>query len=301
MERETFTAKDGKKISVCRWENAAAPKAVVQLSHGMAEHVARYDAFARALNGRGYIVFGDDHRAHGMTDPDKLGLAEEGKDLFESTVSDLAELTDDAKARYGLPVVLFGHSYGSFLSQRYLTLHSDKIAACVLCGSALYGGATAGFGRFVASLKAKKHADEPGKMFAGMTFESYDKKIGEGANAWLSRNKESNARFAADPLCGFTCSNGFYKYMFGGLARLAGDDYTSVRRDLPLFIIYGDGDYVGGCGKLTAKLVKKYEKAGLTVRSKSYPGARHELLNETNADEVIADVLAFLDDVTGKA
>ncbi len=297
MERSEFISHDGKAISVCVWDEVEEPKAVVQIVHGMAEHVARYDEFAHELNKAGYIVFGDDHRAHGHTDPDRLGKAEEGKNLFEDTVKDLAALTDYAKAKWGLPVLLFGHSYGSFLSQAYLTEYSDRIAACVLSGSALYGKGLAGFSKAIATHKAKKHADEPGKFFAKMTFESYDKKVGEGHNAWLSRSAESNEKYTNDPLCEFVCSNGFYKYMFTGLKKLAKTPYTAVRSDLPLFIIYGDADYVGGRGKLTKKLVEKYISSGLTVEEKSYPGARHELINEINRAEVYEDVIEFFDNV----
>lgn len=292
-----YTAKDGKKIHVAVWDDVKDPKAVVQIVHGMAEHIGRYDEFARVLNAHGYIVLGDDHRAHGLTDADRLGKAEAGKDLFADTLTDLKGITDYAKATYGLPVIVFGHSYGSFLTQAYLLDYSDGIVACILSGSARQPNAGVNFGRFMANRKAKKHADDPGKLFASQTFEKYDKKIGEGTNAWLCRDKESNARFDADPLCGFVCSNGFYRYLFRGLTRLNRSDFTEVRADLPLFVIYGGEDYVGGCGKLAAKLVRKYEKAGLTVEEKKYEGARHELTNELNRAEVFDDVVDFCDSV----
>lgn len=299
MKRETFKASDGKDISLVVWDKTDSPKAVVQIIHGMAEHAARYDEFAQRLNAHGYIAVGDDHRAHGHTDAERLGMAEEGKDLFRDTVRDEAEITEMLKARYGLPVIIFGHSYGSFVTQAYLLEHSDKIAACVLSGSARQPSIAVKFGKFLSNRKFKKHADEAGKFFAKLTFVSYDKKIGEGHNQWLSRNTDSNAAYTADPLCDYTCSNGFYKHFFNGLNRLNASDYAEVRKDLPLFVIYGKMDYVGGCGKLVEKLVRKYEKAGLTVSAKGYDGARHELTNEINRDEVYADSIAFFDGVTG--
>ena len=298
MKRENFEASDGKTVSIVVWDEVAAPKAVIQIVHGMAEHAARYDEFARELNAHGYIAAGDDHRAHGHTDAERLGKAEAGKDLFRDTVRDEAEITDMLKARYGLPVIVFGHSYGSFVTQAYLLEHADKISACVLSGSARQPSVGVKFGKFLSKRKFKKHADEPGKIFAKLTFEGYDKKIGEGHNQWLSRNAASNAAYTADPLCDYTCSNGFYKHFFAGLDRLNASDFTAVRKDLPLFVIYGKQDYVGGCGKLADKLVRKYEKAGLSVRAKGYDGARHELTNEINRAEVYADVIAFFDDVT---
>lgn len=297
MKRENYTASDGKVISLAVWDEVFQPRAVVQIVHGMAEHVARYDEFALELNAHGYIVAGDDHRAHGLTDADRLGMAEEGKDLFSDTVRDESEITDMLKSRYGLPVAVFGHSYGSFLTQAYLLKYSDKITACILSGSARQPSAAVSFGKFLSARKAKRCADDPGKIFAKLTFESYDKKIGEGKDAWLSHNAESNAVFGKDPLCGFVCSNGFYKHFFAGLKMLNSSDFSEVRRDLPLYVIFGREDYVGGCGKLAEKLVAKYEKAGLNVRAEGYDKARHELTNELNRKEVFADVIDFLDGV----
>ncbi|MBR6789014.1 MAG: alpha/beta hydrolase [Clostridia bacterium] len=293
MKRESFVSHDGKTLSLLVWDEINNAKAVVQISHGMAEHAERYDYFATKLNEAGYVVIADDHRAHGKTDPDRLGKAEEGKNLFDDTVEDMKSITDMAKERYGLPVVLFGHSYGSFLSQAYIEKYSDDITACVLSGSALYGKLLATFGKFVAGRKAKKHPDEDGKFFAKITFESYDKKLGEGKNAWLSNSKESNEKYSADPLSGFTCSNAFYKYMFAGMKNLC-TPTSNARTDLPIFLISGERDFVGNCGKLVKKLSRKYEKTIADVTWKEYPKARHELLNEPNKDEVITDVLAFI-------
>ena len=294
MIRETVTAYGGKKLSVAIWENVKKPKAVVQLAHGMAEHIARYDDFARFLNANGFIAFGNDHRAHGETDADALGIAG-GDDIFSDTVSDLIELTEWAEVRWGLPIIFFGHSYGSFLGQAYLLEASNKLAACVLSGSALYGSGLASFGEFVSNRKFKKHASEPGKFFAKLTFESYDKKTGAGLNGWLSRDTESNKAYNEDDKCGYKCSYGFYKWFFHGMKMLAKKPFTPVRRDLPLLVIYGKKDYVGSCGKLVDKLVKKYESAGLRPKVIGYESARHEVLNEINKAEVYSDVLEFLD------
>ena len=296
MARELFTSHDGKELSIIVWDNVTNPKAVVQISHGMAEHAERYEYFATKLNEFGYVAIADDHRAHGQTDPDRLGKAEEGKDLFNDTVEDMKCITDMIKRRYNLPVILFGHSYGSFLSQAYIEKYSDEIVACVLSGSALYGKFLATFGKFVASRKAKKHPDDEGKFFAKITFESYDKKLKEGKNAWLSNNAESNEKYNADPLCGFTCSNAFYKYMFAGMKNLC-TPTSSARINLPIFLISGSCDYVGNCGKLVKKLSQKYEKTINNVLWKEYKGARHEILNEPNRDEVIADVIGFIKSV----
>lgn len=292
MKREIFTAEDGKRISLCVWDEVENPKGIVQIVHGMAEHVARYDEFARFLNGRGFIAVGDDHRAHGETDRDALGLAGEG-DLFEKTVQDERDITDLLLERYKLPLVLFGHSYGSFLTQRYLTRGAEKLAGAVLCGSAAMSGAAVNLGAAIANRKFKKHKDEQGKLFAKLTFESYDKKLKDGVNGWLNRDKTEVAKFDADPLCGFVCSNGFYKWFFRGLKTIAKHPHDNLPAELPLLIISGSRDYVGGCGKLVKKLYDRYRKAGLQPQMKLYEGARHELAVETCKLEMFDDAATF--------
>lgn len=299
MIREEFTAFDGKKIAIAIWDEVENPKAVVQIVHGMAEHIARYDEFARYLNSRGYIVEGDDHRAHGLTDKDALGLAGNG-DLFEKTVRDERDLTAMLKARYSLPVILFGHSYGSFLSQRYLSIDPRPLKAAVLCGSAFMTGAPVSFGHAIAKRKVKKHRDEKGEIFASLTFGGYDKKFGEGAGGWLNRDKAEVDKYNADPLCNFTCSNGFYYWFFRGLKAIKKAKHENLAPDFPLMIISGSDDMVGGRGKLVKKLNKRYQKLGLNPRFKLYEGGRHEIVNELNRAEVYADVADFFDSVMEK-
>ncbi len=296
MTREIFTAADGKQLSLAVWECKKA-KGVIQIAHGMAEHIERYDAFAQYLNENGYTVVGDDHRAHGETDPNALGLIGEG-DLFEKSVSDEIEITKMLKERYGLPVILFGHSYGSFLAQRYISLTTENLAAAVLCGSALMKGVTLGVGYLMAKGRLDK-ANEPGKIFAAMTFEGYDEKFKEGKNAWLSRDKAEVDKYNADPKCGFTCSNGFYFYFFRGLRNIAKDKHETLDKNFKLLVTSGANDPVGGYGKLTSKLHARYVKLGLTATLKLYEGARHEILNEFDRDVVYADLLAYFNGVIG--
>lgn len=294
MEREKFIASDGKALSLAVWDGVENARGVVQILHGMAEHIGRYDDFARYLNENGYIVVGDDHRAHGLTDEDALGIASE--DLFERTVLDEREITDSLKKRYGLPVVIFGHSYGSFLTQRYLQLGDNGIAAAVLCGSALMKGVAVRAGLLIAKAKYKKHRNEEGKIFAKLTFAGYDKKIGEGKSCWLNRDKAEVEKYKSDKLCGYTCSVGFYRWFFEGLKTIAGNK-TVLRSDFPLMIISGESDCVGGCGKLVRALAEGYEKQKLSPVLKLYEGARHEILNELNKAQVYDDIVEFLSTV----
>lgn len=296
MIRDTFTAHDGKQISYAVWDDVVSPKAVVQIVHGMVEHIERYKDFAEYMNLNGFIVAGDDHRAHGLTDKDAFGLAGEG-DLFENTVSDLRQLTDILIEKYKLPLIILGHSYGSFLTQRYLTHDTSRIAGCILSGSALMPVFTVRAGRSIAKGKMKKHKDEQGITFANMTFKKYDKKFRDGGiNAWLTRDTEIVGKYNTDPLCGFICSNGFYYYFFNGLYNTIKSDNANIRKDLKLLIIAGEKDGVGSYGKLVKKLYEKFVRLGLSPEMKLYENARHEILNEINRDEVYEDVLDFVTD-----
>lgn len=291
MKTEVFKAEDGKDISIKVWDGVAEPKGAVQLIHGMAEHVGRYDEFAHYLNGKGFVVYGDDHRAHGDTDINALGLAGEG-DLFEKTVADERGITELIRSRHSLPVVLLGHSYGSFITQRYLTLGTDNIDGCILMGSAAMQGFTVNMGRKIAAKKLKKGLrDERGKFFAAQTFVKYNKRTGDGINGWLCRDRAEVGKYNTDPKCNFVCSNGFYYYFFGGLQRIATDGGENIRKDLPLLIISGGNDEVGKRGKLVKKLYDRYCSFGLKPRLELIEGARHEILNEIDKQRTY-DLLA---------
>ncbi len=295
MRREDFLASDGKVLKLAVWDEVINPKAVVQIAHGMAEHIARYDEFARYLNENGFIVVGDDHRAHGLTDPEELGKSG-SYDLFERTVEDEREITDHFKREKNLPVILFGHSYGSFITQRYLQKGDNGLKAAVVCGSAYMKGVAVALGNAVAKMKYKRHRDEEGKFFASVTFASYDKKLKEGKSAWLNRDKTEVEKYRADEFCGYTCSIGFYRWFFAGLKKIAAQKTLPLDASFPLMIISGRQDAVGGNGKLVKALDKRYRSFGLNPTLKLYDGARHEILNELNKAEVYADILKFLND-----
>lgn len=299
MKESTFSAYRGYPMHLYVWDDVPAPKGVVQLVHGMCEHLGRYDEFARFLNEAGYIVLGDDHRGHGKTCADKpLGVVPDG-DCFEDTVQDEILITAYAKQMWGLPVVLFGHSYGSFLSQRYIQLNSSEIVACVLCGSAKQDTPDVDLGKRVATMQTALFGkDKPAKMIRKLSFGDYDKQFTdrEVGFAWGNRDPEERKKYLADPLCDQTMSLGFYKSFFTALKNLYREDrLAGVRKDLPIYIVSGDKDPVGGSGKLVTRLYEMYKELGADkAEIKLYPDARHELLNELNKREVYADVLEFI-------
>ena len=292
-----FKAYNDYELNVYVWDEVKSPKAVVQIAHGMAEDAARYEDFAKFLNKNGYNVLADDHRGHGKTAQGKMGIVPDG-DCYFDTIEDMALLTDYAKDKYKVPVILFGHSYGSFLSQGYIEKHSDKIVACVLCGSARMDTSDAKLGGIVANLQTALFGkDKPAKFIANLSFGNYEKPFKQDGktNAWLNRDGAEVDKYNANPMCGFILSLGFYKSFFNGLKQIYGDAPKQIRADLPIFIISGDQDPVGGMGVLVKNLYEMYKGLGFDVDMKLYEGARHEILNEINKEEVYNDALAFFE------
>ena len=288
-----FESFDGKKIFVHEWLDAENPKAVVQIVHGMAEHGGRYEAFARFLNSHGYLVVADDHRGHGKTDEGTLGYA--AGDMFADTVKDEGALTDYYRKKYpNLKHFVLGFSYGSFLTQSYISKYGDKIDGAVIAGSSHKKDFEVYLGSVVAHLgSAKKKA----KFIEKLSFGAYAKKFKD--RQWLSVDAENNAAYASDPFCGFTCSNRFYRDFFRGLKSLYTRKYIKgLQKDLPVLLASGALDPVGNMSKGVKKLYKFYtKKAGMkNVELKLLDGSRHEFLNEKiNRDEKWGTVLGFFE------
>ncbi|MEK2491871.1 alpha/beta hydrolase [Kitasatospora purpeofusca] len=281
----TFPSADGIEIHVRAWLPTATPaRAVVQIAHGMGEHGGRYAALAEELAGRGHAVYVNDHRGHGLSRHSRKGCL--GADGWNLLVDDTARLSRLARERHpGLPLVLLGHSLGSFAAQQHLLDHPGLADAAVLSGTAavdhlLADLAVAGSG--VALLDALNLPFRPARTPAD----------------WLTRDEAVVDAYLADPLCGFSLDA-------AGLADLAFEarrlgDPRGVRTGLPVYVCVGDQDPVNAGLALSDVVVDRYRNAGLTdVTYRIYPGARHELLNETNRAEVLTDLLAWLDRVTG--
>ena len=304
MEEFNMISFDGADIHCYTWDQVENPKAVVQIAHGMGEHCGRYDDFASFLNKNGYIVIAEDHRGHGKTcGYDNRGIVE--GDSYNDTISDMIALTSMAVKKYKLPVVLVGHSYGSFLSQGYIERNGDALAGVILSGSAFMDTLQVAFGRVVASIQNFFCGGEkPANLIAKLSFGAYDKQFKSEKQqfAWLTRDKEVVKKYIADEYCGaaFTMSIGFQKSFFYGMKTVYKPaSLGAIPKDLPVLIASGDKDPVGENGKLVKRLYELYKSLGLTdLTVNLYPEARHEILNELNKDEVYADFLAFIDRVT---
>ena len=294
MKREKYTSFDGKQLQIYVWDQVDNAKAVVKITHGMAEHCARYDHFAKFLNENGYIVLANDHRGHGATSPDSLGY--EAGDMFSNNVKDQLSLIDYCNQRFGLPVFLLGHSYGSFVTQAVINAN-PPVAGYVLSGSNYMKDFTFSLCKSLAKGMMKKYgASYPAKLLADMSFGMYEKKI-PGKNNWLSRDKEQVDKYNADKWCGFVCSANFYYTFMDGIEKLYKPNLRQkMALDKPILIASGDNDPVGNYGKGVKKLANYYKRMKVKdVTTILYLDARHEILNETNNHQVYADVLEWLD------
>ena len=296
----TFKSHDGKELALYTWDEVQNPKAVVKIAHGMAEHSARYDDFAQYLNKQGYVVVMNDHRGHGFTaDEDSLGY-DEG-DIFFNNVLDQVALIDYCKQKYNLPVVMMGHSSGSFVTQAVME-KNPAATGYVLSGSDYMKGlAYTAAGVIANNMCKRKGGRYPAEMLAKLSFGGYEKKI-PGKNNWLSRDEEQVKKYNEDPMCGFVCSANFYRtFMAGAKTLYKKENYSGIDVEKPILIVSGANDPVGEYSKGVKKLDAFYKKIGVKdVTTILYPEARHEILNETNKDEVYQDIADWIQRVIEK-
>lgn len=294
-----FTGVDGVVGHGRRWMPAGAPRAVVQIAHGMAEHSARYERFAAELTGAGYAVWANDHRGHGRTgERGTLGHFE-AEDGWGCAVEDLRRVSLLARESVGdaVPLVLLGHSMGSLLARSYAARWGDDLAGLVLSGTPADPGLLARIGRSVAKVEGRlRGAAHPSTLLDRMSFGAFNKAFQPARTDfdWLSRDEEAVDSYVADPLCGFVCTDGFYAAMLGGLTRV--NRHAGLPAALPVLIISGAADPAGNNGDGVRPVAEMMRAEGVhDVTLTLYPGARHEIVQETNRDVVVADVLTWLD------
>lgn len=305
MENEslTFTSKGGEVIHYNKWiqENNITPKGVVQIAHGMAEHIDRYQSFAKVLTDEGYIVFGNDHRGHGKTagSPENIGFFAD-EDGWDVVVEDMHELTKIIKEENpDLPVFIFGHSMGSFLTRTYIQRYGKEIKGVILSGT----GGDAGFLGNIGILLAKREMKKKGKRFRSkrmdrLSFGSFNNAFKPNRTSfdWLSRDAKEVDKYIEDSLCGEVFTASFFYDMLSGLKNMMKkENINKIPKELPIYFISGDKDPVGKNSKGVLQAFNTYRKAGIQdVRYKFYKDARHEILNEINKVEVYKDIIDWL-------
>lgn len=307
----SFKTSDGFELWVNRWspDTNQEIKAVIQLHHGLAEHTLRYDRFGSILAEHGYVLNAYDMRGHGRTGEisEKNGTGLLGKladkDGFMRVVDDLREMIDNDKKDFPeKPVILFGHSFGSFISQAYIEKYGENIDGCVLCGTAGPRNAMINVSSPIVSLiNAVKGKDTIVPLLEKLAFGTYNKRVEnvKTKNDWLSRNEMNVSNYEMDKWCGIPLRACFFKDMMSGLKFIhKSSNMKKIPLNLPISFIYGSDDPVGSYGKTIEKLAGIYKKNGMrNISVKSYEGLRHEILNEDMCEEVENDFLSWAESI----
>jgi alpha-beta hydrolase superfamily lysophospholipase len=302
MKHDAFwlDASDHTRLYVNAWVPPTGPRAVVMLSHGMAEHSGRYARLGAALTDAGFALYALDQRGHGRTAANGVLGHYADRNGWNTVVGDLASLSASIGQRHpGVPVFLLGHSMGSYIAQAYLLHHSASVQGAVLSGSnfqpvSLYRSAAV-----IARLERwRQGARGRSAIIEFLSFGSFNKAFKPVRTPfdWLSRDQEEVDKYVNDPLCGFRCTNQLWLDMLGGLQQISKkSNLAQIDKSLPLLIIGGECDPVSDGKRLKdlAGALTDTDHALVTV--KLYPQARHEILNETNREEVTHDLLAWLE------
>lgn len=284
----------GQNLDARIWLPACQPIAVLQLVHGMAEHIDRYDATAKALNEYGVIVTGHTHLGHGTKTPVPGYFGEKGG--WQNLLEDIHRLREKTQSQYpNLPYILLGHSMGSFLVRCYLTEHGEGLAGAVLSGTGYYSPALVKGGLILAALErltGKKK--KPSPLINSVGFGSLNKPFEPARTPfdWLSRTEEEVDRYIADPACGFIFTATGYRDLFSGLDRLNRvGDLKKIPVKLPVLFFSGNSDPVGAMGKGVKKVASQFMDAGIRdVAVRLYPEGRHEMLNGPDRQQVWKDL-----------
>ncbi len=300
----TFTTEDNKNIFVHKWSPIIQPIGVVQIAHGMAEHSARYQNFAEFLTSKGFIVYANDHRGHKETagSVEKLGFFahENGWNLVADDMRQLTNII--SKENLDLPIFLLGHSMGSLLIRTYITKYKDKIKGVILSGTSGESGFMIKMGKFVAkTIGSLKGKEIPSKLLDSMSFGKFNNAFKPNRTKfdWLSRDENQVDKYVNDPYCGTVFSNRFFYDMVSGVDyNNQKENIDKIPKDLPMLFVSGNSDPVGDFGKGVKKVFEDYKNAGIkNIEIKLYPEARHEILNETNKEEVYQDIVNWIEKI----
>ena len=297
MEQFRMLSKDGSTQLACyRVAPKTEPRAVFQIVHGMCEYFGRYEDYAKSLADAGILVIGNDHLGHGNSAPtaDDLGFTVTGGGA-DILVEDVYALTEKMKAEYpGLPIILFGHSMGSFIAREVLARHGDAYRAAIICGT---GGpeAPAGAGKVMAkTIMAFRGERHRSKLLKNIAFSGYQKGIEKTApvNSWLTRDYSVVEKYNNDPFCTYTFTVRAYHDLFTLLAWVNAKDWAKkLPRDLPVLVTAGEADPVGSWGKGPRTVANRMLEAGMkNVTLRMWPGMRHEILNEVGKEEVYREL-----------
>ena len=293
----TFPSADGKTaVHAVEWLPEGRPRAVLQISHGVAEYILRYEPFAEYLTARGFAVAGHDHLGHGGS------VAPGGARLYFGPRGSWEWVVDDICTRFGLlkkqfpgiPHFLLGHSMGSFLVRTYL----------IRCPGTVDGAVIMGTGQMPAALVGRRVGeDRSSPMVDKLAFGGYNRRFAPNRTGfdWLSLNEENVDRYIADPLCGGNATVGLFRELLRGLRFIAKpENLKKMNANTPVLFISGAMDPVGDCGRGVRRAYRSFKKAGARdVSIRLYPELRHEILNEACREEVYRDLYLWLAEKAG--
>ncbi|MBK8260646.1 MAG: alpha/beta hydrolase [Nannocystis sp.] len=303
MTSTTFTipAPDGHQTFVRLWAPAERPRGVIVICHGLAEHGGRYDRFAAALVAAGFAALAHDHRGHGHSSPEAEHGFFAANNGWQRVLDDLSRVVEAARQRFpGAPVLLFGHSMGSGVVTTWLQGRSDEVAAAMLSAPAGKVGPLLHAGKLAAQVEKRRlGARGRSKLLNQMAFGAYNAAFKPSRTDfdWLSKDPTEVDKYVADPWCGFIPSAQLWIDLLG--AQQAAQDPAAlarIRRDLPILVIAGGRDPVGGSGgKQVRQWLEMARRVGLAIEDRFWPEARHELLNEVEREDVTATVIAWIE------
>ena len=298
----TFPSADGRTgIHAVEWTPDMAPRAVLVLSHGVSEHILRYEPLAAYLTEWGFAVAGHDHLGHGLSvaaGAPRLYFGPRGS--WDWAVQDLYARRELAGQRFpGLPVFLLGHSMGSFLARTYLIRYPGTVAGAILMGTGQMPPALVAAGRVLAAREARKVGDRHSSPLVNkLAFEAYNQKFAPNRTGydWLSASTENVDQYLADPLCGETPTIGLFREMLEGMSWIEKpENLRQMDLDTPILFTSGAMDPVGGCGVGVRRAYESFQKAGVrNVTCRLYPELRHEILCEDCRETVFQDLFDWL-------
>lgn len=306
MQEFKFPASDSCNVHCYQWKPTQSPRAVIHISHGMGEHAARYNWVADKLTSAGYMVYASDHRGHGHT-ATKLGQF--GPDGWNRTLLDLKEMMASHRSDFpGIPVILLGHSMGSMLSQQYIELYGNTVDAVILSGSPGFANPILTWiVKLIATVETWRFGDElESSLLQKLVFGDSNNNFevaSEGTSKgeitgfeWLSRDPQQVRAYMDDPMCGFVPFPASLKLVFSGASwTQKKENVAAIPIKLPIYMFSGTADPLHNELKDIERLLKRYHDAGLSVETRFYTDGRHEMFNEINRDEVVQDLLSWID------
>lgn len=298
----TYLSADGKTpIHAVEWLPEGSPLAVLQISHGVSEHILRYEPLARYLTDRGFAVAGHDHLGHGGSIIEGKGPLYFGpKGSWDFVVQDVEVRRQLAREKFpGIPYFLLGHSMGSFVTRTYLIRHHATVDGAILMGTGQMPPALVKGGLLLASLEARRVGeDRPSPLVDKVAFGPYNKPFAPNRTPydWLSVSEENVDAYIAHPLCGGIPSTGLFREMLRGIACITDQkNVENMDKATPILFISGAMDPVGDLGKGVERAYESFLAAGMEdVDLKLYPELRHEILNEDCREQVFQDLYQWM-------